>query len=311
MGDSNMDIYKDLDLFGNEIPPEKKYSLKDGSSITVSRLRNADRETKLDAMETWFYGNYEDPVNLPYNSEEGGYLFIHGGPFEPRDEVENEFAGIVDDDIIDALVGDLEDIAHEWSGRSDQDFDDYLFDAISNSPDPYVSFRDQIANIKRLSQLPVPAPQQSHYSKLLYLNVVITLEAYLSETFVGKVSSDPTLLRQFFKTDKRVGSQKIRLMDVFEYADKPIDKFREHFASYSWHRLSSVGSMFAKTMSVKFPKSDELENAIRIRHDIAHRNGKTDKGKEHTIVQKDIDNLVGVVEKFVGEIEGQVNPSPF
>jgi hypothetical protein len=127
------DNLQGIDLFGNEIPPEKKYSLKDGSAITMSRLRNADRETKLDAMETWFYENYEDPINLPYDGRDCGYQFIHGGPFEPRGELESEFSGKVDDEIIDELVGDLENIADEWSGRSDQDFDDYLYDAISKS----------------------------------------------------------------------------------------------------------------------------------------------------------------------------------
>jgi hypothetical protein len=262
-------------------------------------------------METWFHQNYEDPINLPYDSEEGRYVFIHGGPFEPRNELESEFSGIVGDEIIDEVISDLENIADEWSGRSDQDSDDYLFDAISKSPDPYVSFRDHIANIKQLSHLSVPTPQQSHYSKLLYLNVIIVLEAYLFETFVGKVSADRALLRQFFRTDERISSQTIRLEKVFEYVDDPVKKFQEHFATYSWHRLTSVGSMFEKTMNVKFPKSDDLKKAIEIRHDIVHRNGKTNEGNEHTIGQKDIDNLIGVVETFVREIEDQVNPIPF
>jgi hypothetical protein len=40
-----------VDLFGNEIPPEPEYETSDEAKIGVSRLRSADRETKQ--ISTW------------------------------------------------------------------------------------------------------------------------------------------------------------------------------------------------------------------------------------------------------------------
>src|SRR5258707_9388297 len=128
---------EEVDLFGNKIPPEAKYKLTDGTSITASALHEADREIQIEAMRNWFGEHFEDPINLPYNGREGGYQFIHGGPYEPRSELQDKLGGIVSEDALEELADELEDIAFEWSGRSDRDLDDYLFESIIQFPDHY------------------------------------------------------------------------------------------------------------------------------------------------------------------------------
>ena len=132
-----------------------------------------------------------------------------------------------------------------------------------------------------------------------------------SDTFISKVSSDPALIRKFFKTDKKLNERKIRLGELFDYTDHAVDKFKDRFTNCSWHRLRSVAAMFAATLNVKFANNDELDNAICVRHDIAHRNGKTSDWKQHQINQDDIEKLANTVEAFVHNIEDQLNPSPF
>ncbi len=46
-------------------------------------------------MRTWFFAHYSDPLILPYESAEGGYQWIWGGPFEPHEELTEEFSGVV------------------------------------------------------------------------------------------------------------------------------------------------------------------------------------------------------------------------
>lgn len=63
-----------------------EYPLPD-FECTISRedLKNADRDTQLGVMRTWFLQNYEDPAErTPYESREGGYIWIWGGPYEAR-----------------------------------------------------------------------------------------------------------------------------------------------------------------------------------------------------------------------------------
>jgi hypothetical protein len=59
--------------------------------MTASSLKRASRETKLAVMKTWFFENYEDPVeNTLYESAEGGYQYIWGGPYDAHQELDAE-----------------------------------------------------------------------------------------------------------------------------------------------------------------------------------------------------------------------------
>src|SRR6185437_5627783 len=73
-------------------------------------------------MKEWFLANYTDPVeNTPYESAEGGYIFIWGGPYDPREELDTQFGGDVPDEIIQELADELTDIAPEWTGNPDDE----------------------------------------------------------------------------------------------------------------------------------------------------------------------------------------------
>lgn len=85
---------------------------------TNESISNIEKEIK-----NWFFDNYDDPVNLlPYESKEGGYIYIWGGPYELKDVINNRFYNDVDKEIIDKVIKDIEseygDI--EWSKQPEQ-----------------------------------------------------------------------------------------------------------------------------------------------------------------------------------------------
>lgn len=73
-------------------------------------LEGMDSEERVDAMVAWFYENFEDPANeTPYESAEGGYLYIHGGPYEAEDYIPDHFPDATEEEVteaIDRLNGD-------------------------------------------------------------------------------------------------------------------------------------------------------------------------------------------------------------
>src|SRR6267154_494604 len=159
----------------NEPPPlqNQEYSLSDGGSINAADLRNADRETQMEAMREWFFQNFEDPAqNTPYDSGEGGFQFIWGGPYDPKDELDSEFGGLVPDDLIEELADKLSDIAIEWSGNtndsdSSDQFDGYLYDSVADSSAALEVFRGSILNIRRLLEVTVEAADYQCFLRLL------------------------------------------------------------------------------------------------------------------------------------------------
>lgn len=85
------------------MPPRTRYFHTDGpeAGLTPSQLKRSSRDTKLEYMEAWFKTYFEDPSNqTPYNSREGGFQWIWGGPYDAYEQLFDEFGGIVDDDLI-------------------------------------------------------------------------------------------------------------------------------------------------------------------------------------------------------------------
>lgn len=54
-----------------------------------------DEEASVEEMVEWFYENYEDPANaVPYVSAEGGYQYYAGGPYDPMEELQEQFPDV-------------------------------------------------------------------------------------------------------------------------------------------------------------------------------------------------------------------------
>lgn len=52
------------------------------------------RKTVEELVE-WFFENYEDPANgVPYESAEGGYQYVFGGPYDAREALESRFPNV-------------------------------------------------------------------------------------------------------------------------------------------------------------------------------------------------------------------------
>lgn len=140
------------------------------SEITSSELQQSDRETQLEVMRNWFFSIYEDPVeNTPYESREGGYIYIWGGPYEASEELADEFGGIVPDEIIDALVSELNEISWVWTNHSEAhgEWSDEFENTISNIlPDPLpspVSFEIRDGAVHKAPH-PTPAPPDERHA---------------------------------------------------------------------------------------------------------------------------------------------------
>jgi hypothetical protein len=69
----------------------------------------------VDVMVQWFFRNFEDPVqNMPW--DEGDYVFIWGGPFYAREELEDVFGAVATPQAIKQAVDKIEeDGGPQWA----------------------------------------------------------------------------------------------------------------------------------------------------------------------------------------------------
>src|SRR5437879_4390517 len=170
--------------------------------MSEDTLRESDRDTQLDVMETWFRQRFEDPAErTPYESAEGGYIWIHGGPYDAREELEAEFSGVVPDELINELVDDLEGQSSQWAPTpSPEDYDEYLVQDIARITEYYHNFSGAILDIEKLLETKVDDSVFSVFRRMIYVNVITALETYLSDAFINTVANRAELMRRFIET---------------------------------------------------------------------------------------------------------------
>jgi len=281
-----------------------------GSQFLMSEeaLRDADRDTQLELIESWFRERYEDPAErTPYESSEG-YIWIWGGPYDAREELQEEFSGIVPDDVIDEIVEKLEGECYQWVPTLNQDdYDNYLVDSIARITEYYHNFEGAILNIEKLLETQVNSSVLTAFHRMLFVNAITALETYLSDAFINTVVNTPKLMRRFIETTPEFRSEKVSLSEVFIAVEEIEQKARSYLIDVVWHHLDRVKSMYRDTLGIKFPDAlGPLFKAILVRHDIVHRNGKTKSGEEIIVTRNQIAGLLCQIDTFVQCMDQQV-----
>lgn len=290
---------------------EEMSEYETGSQFPMSEddLRDADRETQLDVMESWFREQFEDPAErTPYESAEGGYIWIWGGPYDAREELESEFSGVVPEDVIDELVDKLEGECFEWAPTpSRDDYDNYLVEDIARITEYYHNFAGAIVDIEKLLKTEVDSSVSTLFHRMLFVNAITALETYLSDALINTVVNRPKLMRRFIETTPEFRSEKVALSEVFNAVEKIEQKARSYLIDVVWHHLDRVKPMYRNTLGIEFPDDiGPLFKAILVRHDIVHRNGKTKAGEEIIVTRDQITDLLRQIKSFVQSIDQQV-----
>jgi hypothetical protein len=183
-------------------------------SVSLDQLGKYDRDVQIETMRKWFFEHFEDPAHrTPYESREGGFQWIWGGPYDARDQLEEQFSDYVSEDTIDELVNDLERECREWAPvESADDYDDYFLDDVAAIEDCHGEFTIAVSDVRCLLSTNVPDKAANKFCSLLFVNVVTALEVYLSDTFIKRVMNDDEALRRFVESAPDFASEKIPLL---------------------------------------------------------------------------------------------------
>lgn len=268
-----------------------------------------DRFTRAE-MRLWFYSQYESPAEcLPYIPTEGGYQWIYGGPYDARDVLEEEFSGLASEEDIDVLVAELEMECTEWSGISDQN-DDFGFFGFLDDHDGHntaaVKINNHLVDVRLLAGVSIHEDLANKHRQMLFANVIGALEAYLYERFVQQVLSDDEKFRRFVASFPKFKDEKLTIQQIFNTLDGLRDKVKKELAEMIWHRLHDVNALFKATLSVELINTSPLMQAVKIRHDIIHRNGFDKDGNVVDVPLIKLENLIADVTRLVSNLEGQL-----
>jgi hypothetical protein len=268
-------------------------------------LEDAGREEQLEAMEEWFRERYEDPAEqTPYESKEGGYIWIWGGPYDAEEVLREKFEGVVPDDVIEELATDLTGENPGWAPIPDPaDYDQGLFEAVSSNAAARQTLDDALETIQALLRAEVEAAVIEPYRRLLYANVIAAMETYLSDTFINRVLDDAELLQKYLDHEPKFNQQKVPYKDIVREAGRVKAAARNELLDVVWHNIGKVKALYAHVLEVDLGDTNTIGSAIQVRHDIVHRNGRKKDGSLVSVSPADLSVLISAIIGLASRIE--------
>lgn len=171
----------------------------------------------------------------------------------------------------------------------------------------YKEFLQSISNIRQLIEIEISDKNlKNPYFRMLFANVITIMESYLSDTFIGKVTSKKELMERLLNT-KLYNQEKKKLPDAYKWISKMKVNITEDLFKIQFHNLWKVKELYKEVLEIELPEvTEKLINSVFIRHDIIHNNGKTKKKGEWIINQDQINQLIDDTEELVKSIENQL-----
>jgi len=297
-------------LLGREATDEgpiPDYYTSDGHAVSAEVLPRLSDDEQRGVMETWFRERYEDPAErTPYESAEGGYIWIWGGPYDAAEVLGDEFSGKVDQETIDSLAEDLASECWDWAPTPRPDDYDVLVEDIATISEYYAVFRGALEDIRHLAKTEVDEEVAPCLYRLLYVNVITVLETYLSDAFRNTVLNDPVLLRKLVETTPDFKKEKVNLSEIYSAVADARKKAGEYLDKITWHDLARVKKMYGDVLNVGLDATGSVFRAVLTRHHLVHRNGKTREGEVIPIDMGQVLALADEVERLVGQIDEEV-----
>ena len=154
--ETNVGVHRIVQDFDYGLEHESEFDDEDVGNLR-ERFKNNPEWTKALTKATavkylveWFHYFYEDPANeTPYNSREGGYLYIKGGPYSAEEELRENFEELVSEDAILEAVEEIQsDGLFDWApSHQHPDSIDFYEDAVAEDYDREEFSFEQIKEI--------------------------------------------------------------------------------------------------------------------------------------------------------------------
>lgn len=283
-----------------------------GDMIISHDEDDGETEGHHDAIEEmihWFRERYEDPAErTPYETAEGGYIWIWGGPYDAADVLESEFGVRYPEARIAEAVGELEQDCFEWAPvPTEDDYDDSLYTVITANTEPFETLAQALAIIEGLIEQDLDAVLSTALLRLLYANCITALETYLSDSFINRVLNDDALMQKFLDSNPDLAKQTVRLNDVLRVASQLRAQVKRYLLDVVWHNLAKVQAMYRDTLRIEFAEAlPAVARALPRRHDIVHRNGRDKDGNDIRVSRADVRELVEAIRSLGVAIDVQL-----
>ncbi len=152
-------------------------------------------------------------------------------------------------------------------------------------------------------------------NRLIFSHQVTALEAYLGDTLLNVVASDPDAMQRLIDADDELSKQKFTLAEIRKEPGLVERKVREHLRAILYHNLAKVDALYSIALGIRIlsltDKKADLVQAVMLRHDCVHRNGFDKEGQELSIFTREfVREIADMIRSLVESIERAVRERP-
>lgn len=202
-----------------------------------------------------------------------------------------------------------------WSADGDIDVDEENFLGIEEEqsefaedyydPEQYAVTKTETEKMLDAIE-PLDSDVKAKLYQLLYANIISKMETFLNDTIVKYVMENEERKRHFVQTYQPLATQNFPMSSIFDKYKSLDSIIRNALAAIVYHDLKLVNKLYESNTGIPIDPCKEIKDAIVIRHDIVHRNGKDKDGNTRVITKEDVTKLANVVENFIFDIDAKV-----
>lgn len=170
---------------------------------------------------------------------------------------------------------------------------------------PHRNCRESVSEIQGLS---VTQPFNLSLQRMCYASIITAMEAYLGDILKREIFSRTTIKERFVACYEPFKKMKFSLAEIYVKLVAIDSEIKDALDGLSLHKIDTAKNIFSDTLLTEFPAESLpfLGAAVKLRHDIVHRNGRDTEGTLIRIEQKSVDELAQHVLQFTRAIDAQI-----
>ncbi len=285
--------------------PRAAYSNFAAREVRNEWIAAAEPEEQVAAMVEWFKARYQDPAHeTPYMSSEGGYIWIHGGPYDASEEIQARFGEFVPFEVMEAAAEHVvgEHGTWEWAPTQLIYYDEEQDLVVEDKDLPLQKLQERLDGLLGVLALQGDAAAIEMTRGLAYAGVISALETFLWETMAYWVDHDKQTVQNLISEHPDFKERNIKLGNIFELYESLGVQVRLHMQRLAWHRWDEAAKFVKHGLGIEVPSLKAFEEPTKKRHDIVHRSGHDVDGNPIHITIEEMHALAGEVQRFAEEL---------
>jgi hypothetical protein len=290
-----------------DVPPDA-YSDARRREIDNTWLAAAGENEQVAAMVEWFHARFWDPANdTPYMSSEGGYIWVHGGPYDATEELQSRFCGVASEEAIEQAIDSVQsDGIYDWAPTHLTYYDEEQDVFVDERNDPTLRLEERLGKIKAVLDLQGDADAIETARHQAYAGVVAALETFLWETMAYWVENDPTTVSNLITKLQVFSERTMKLGDIYSMNEKLKSEVKAYMQHMVWHRWDDVARLVKCGLDIELPSLRPFIEPTKKRHDIVHRSGQDVDGNPVVITADDVRALSDIVLEFANDLDERI-----